>query len=220
MGTLYIVATPIGNLEDITLRALRILKEVDLIACEDTRRTHILLAHYHLQKPLVSFHQHSKIQKIDDLIGKLRAGQTIALVTDAGTPGLADPGGVLIGEAIRNKIIVEPIPGPSSLMALVSVSGIPLDKFLFCGFLPKKKGRQTLFANFKDFPYPIVIFESPERIIKTLNEIKERWGDRQIVIGRELTKKFGQVLRGKISEIIGKIRPQGELTIIINQKEK
>lgn len=220
MGTLYIVATPIGNLEDITLRALKILKEVDLIACEDTRRTGLLLQHYEIQKPLVSFHQHSRIQKIDYLIAKLKAGQTIALVSDAGTPGLADPGGVLIGEAIRNKIEVEPIPGPSSLTALISIAGIPLNKFLFGGFLPKKKGRQTWFESFRDFPYPIIIFESPERIIKTLGEIKEKWGDRQVIIGRELTKKFAVVLRGKISEIIPKIRPQGELTIIISPKEK
>lgn len=215
MGTLYIVATPIGNLEDLTFRALRILKEADLIACEDTRRTKILLDHYDINKPLISYHQHSKLQKIDYLISELKAGKDIALVTDAGTPGIADPGGVLIRETLENKIKVEPIPGPSALMTLLSVSGINTDKFLFLGYLPKKKGRQTLFNQYKGFGYPIVIFESPERIIKTLEEIEEKWGDREIIIGRELTKKFEEILRGKISNVKGKIRAQGEFTCII-----
>ncbi len=215
---LYVVATPIGNLEDITLRALRILKQVDFIVCEDTRRTQILLNNYQIKKPLVSFHQHSKLQKIEFIIDELKNGKDVALVTDAGTPGLADPGGVLIEEALKYNIEVEPIPGPSAVTSLISVSGWKTDKFLFLGYLPKKKGRQTLFSQFKDFDYPIVIFESPQRIIKTLQELLSGWGDREVIIGRELTKKFGQILRGKISEIITKIRPQGEFVIIINVK--
>ena len=214
----YVVATPIGNLEDITLRALRILKQVDFIVCEDTRRTQILLNNYQIKKPLVSFHQHSKLQKIEFIIDELKNGKDVALVTDAGTPGLADPGGVLIEEALKYNIEVEPIPGPSAVTSLISVSGWKTDKFLFLGYLPKKKGRQTLFSQFKDFDYPIVIFESPQRIIKTLQELLSGWGDREVIIGRELTKKFGQILRGKISEIITKIRPQGEFVIIINVK--
>lgn len=219
-GKLYVIATPIGNLEDITLRGLKTLKQVDLVACEDTRRTSILLRHYGIEKPLISFHEHSKLQKIDHLIEQLKSGQNIGQVTDAGTPGIADPGGVLIAEALKHKIEIEPIPGPSALTTILSVSGIAVDKFLFLGYLPKKKGRQTILKKFLDFPYPIVIFESPERIIKTLNEMADKWGDRDIIVGRELTKKFGQILRGKITEIIPKIRPQGELTIIISQKEK
>lgn len=216
MGTLYVVATPIGNLEDITFRAIRILKAVDLIACEDTRRTSILLKHYKIEKPLESFHQHSRLQKIDFLISSLKNGRNVALVTDAGTPGVADPGGVLIAEAIKNKIKIEPIPGPTAVATIMSVAGIPADKFLFLGYLPKKKGRQTLFNNFKEFEYPIVIFESPERIDRSLKEIKEYWGDREVIVGRELTKKFEEILRGKISEVLPNLRAQGEFVVIIN----
>lgn len=215
---LYIVATPIGNLEDITLRALRILKEVDLIACEDTRRTSILLQHYDIKKPLISYHQHSKLQKVDFLIEQLKSGQNIALVTDAGTPGISDPGGVLIAEAIKNKIEVEPIPGPSSFATILSVAGFYLDKFLYLGFLPKKKGKQTLLKKIAASEVPVVICESPYRIIETLKAIGEIAGDREVVIGRELTKKFQEILRGKISEILPSIRPQGEFVIIINSK--
>lgn len=218
MGILYVVATPIGNLEDITLRALRILKSVDLIACEDTRRTGILLAHYQINKPLVSYHQHSKLQKIEHLIQELKNGKNIALVTDAGTPGISDPGGVLIAEALKNKIIVEPIPGSSALTAILQVAGIPLEKFLFLGYLPKKKGRQTLLGNFNNFQYPIVVFESPQRIKKTLGEIQNFWGDREVIIGRELTKKFEEIYRGRISEVLPKLKEQGEFIIIIKNE--
>ena len=215
MGILYVVATPIGNLEDITLRALRILKEVDLIACEDTRRTGILLKHYNIEKPLVSFHQHSKLQKIDFLIERLKSGKNIALVTDAGTPGISDPGGVLIAEAIKNNIKVESIPGPSALAAILAVSGIAADKFLFLGYLPKKKGRQTLIQKISQSEIPVVLFESPHRIIDNLKSIRGFAGDRYVIIGRELTKKFEEILRGKISEVLPKIRSQGEFVIVI-----
>lgn len=218
MGKLYVVATPIGNLEDITLRALRILKEVDLIACEDTRRTGILLKHYQIHKPLLSYHQHSKLQKIEFIIAELKKDKNIALVSDAGTPAISDPGGVLIAEALKNNIKVEPIPGPSSISAILSVSGIPTDKFLFLGFLPKKKGRQTLFGNFKNFPYPVVVFESPQRIKKTLAQIQNFWGDREIIIGRELTKKFEEILRGRISKVLLKLKEQGEFIIIVKNE--
>lgn len=215
MGILYVVATPIGNLEDITLRALRILKEVDLIACEDTRRTGILLKHYNIEKPLVSFHQHSKLQKIDFLIERLKSGKNIALVTDAGTPGISDPGGVLIAEAIKNNIKVESIPGPSALAAILAVSGIAADKFLFLGYLPKKKGRQTLIQKISQSEIPVVLFESPYRIIDNLKSIRGFAGDRYVIIGRELTKKFEEIYRGKISEVLPKIRSQGEFVIVI-----
>lgn len=220
MSTLYIVSTPIGNLEDITLRALRILKEVDLIACEDTRRTGLLLSNYQIDKPLESFHQHSRLQKIDFLIEQLKAGKSIALVTDAGTPGLSDPGGVLIAEAIKNKIKIGPIPGPSAITAILSVSGIAADRFLFLGYLPKKKGRQTLFENLKKITYPIVFFESPHRIKSTLLDLQNFLGDVEIIVGRELTKKFEEILRGRISEVLPKIRPQGEFVIIVYESTK
>src|SRR3989337_1814681 len=175
MGTIFVIGTPIGNLEDVTLRALRILKESDLIACEDTRQTRVLLDRYEIKKPLVSFHAHSKLQKIDYLISELKSGKNIALVTDAGTPGISDPGGVLIQEALRSNIKVEPIPGPSALTTILSVAGIPTDKFLFLGYLPKKKGRRTKYEIIKSElrNWPIVFYESPYRIIKTLKELKE-----------------------------------------------
>lgn len=220
MGTLYIVATPIGNLEDITLRALRILKEVDLIACEDTRHTGILLQHYEIKKPLISFHQHSKLQKIQFLVTELKDGKNVALVTDAGTPGIADPAGVLIAKALEGKIKVVPIPGPSVVTAFLSIVGVPSDKFLFLNYLPKKKGRQTLLELIKQNKYPMVILESPNRIIKTLNELKEIIGRREIIVGRELTKKFEEIYRGEIADISDQIRPQGEFIIFVSGKEK
>ncbi|MBM2821121.1 MAG: rsmI [Candidatus Berkelbacteria bacterium] len=215
MGTLYVIATPIGNLEDITLRALRILKEVDLIACEDTRRAKILLDHFQISKPLVSFHQHSKLQKVDYIISELKIGKNIALVTDAGTPAISDPGFRLIQEAVGNNIDIETIPGPSSITAILAVAGLRSSEFLFLGFLPKKKGRQTLFSKIKEYSWPMVIFESPFRIKKTLNDLQSVLGDRKIIIGRELTKKFEEILRGKISEVLPKVREQGEFILII-----
>lgn len=218
MGTLYIIATPIGNLEDITLRALRILKEADLVACEDTRRTAVLLDHFEIKKPLISYHQHSKLEKIEKIIGLLKSGKNIALVTDAGTPGIADPAGVLIAEALKHTIIVEPIPGPSVLTAFLSASGEDTQRFLFLSYLPKKKGRQTLLGFLKKSDYPIVFLESPHRIQKTLKELLEVFGDRKIIVGRELTKKFGTIYRGKISEILPQIKSKGEFIIFIPGK--
>ena len=214
-GKIFIVATPIGNLEDITLRALRILKEVDLIVCEDTRRTGILLSHYRIDKPLVSFHQHSKLQKIDLIIERLKDRQNVALVTDAGTPGISDPGGVLIAEAIRDKIRVDAIPGPDAATTLLSMSGIPVEKYLFLGFLPKKKGRQTTLKLISSLDFPVVLFESPHRIIKTLQDIKTQVGERNVIVGRELTKKFQEIYRGTVTEVLPKIKEQGEFVLII-----
>lgn len=220
MGTLYIVATPIGNLEDITLRALRILKEVDLITCEDTRHTGILLSHFQIKKPLISYHQHSKIQKIETLVTELKSGKDIALVTDAGTPGISDPAGTLIAEALKCKINIVPVPGPSALVALLSVVGQNTDRFLFLGFLPKKKGRQTLFKEISESKIPIIFFESPHRIQKTLQELEQLIGSRQVVVGRELTKQFEEVYRGEIKEILPKIRAQGEFVVFIGLKNE
>ena len=215
MGILYIVATPIGNLEDITLRALRILKKVDLIACEDTRRTRVLLGHFKISKPLVSFHQHSRLKKIDYLMSELKQGKNIALTSDAGTPGVADPAGVLIGEALANKIELEPIPGPSALTTILSVAPFETKHFIFLGFLPKKKGRSKLLKLIAQADYPLVLFESPHRIIKTLKEIQQVGGDKYVVIGREMTKKFQEIQTGFISEVLLCLTIKGEFTLII-----
>lgn len=201
-GILYVVATPIGNLQDITLRALETLKSVDFVACEDTRITSKLLNHYSIQKTLISYHQHSELKKIDLIIGKLKEGSNIALVTDAGTPGISDPGNILVAEAIKNKIETHPISGVSALVSLVSVAGIDLQKFLFLGFPPHKKGRETFFKEVIESKYPIIYYESPHRFIKNLELLKLLGCQKRIIIGRELTKIFEQVVRGNISEII------------------
>lgn len=222
MGTLYVISTPIGNLEDITLRALKILKEVNLIACEDTRQTQKLLKHYQIEKPLVSYHQHSGLTKIDYLINKLRAGQNLALVSDAGTPGISDPGGILVAKAYEQKIKVVPIPGPAGLTTAASVSGFPTDKFIFLGFLPHKKGRKTLLESLKQESKTLIFYESPHRILKTLEELKNVLGeDRQIVVARELTKMFEEIIRGSIKEVLDKLKTtkvKGEFVVVVKSK--
>lgn len=252
-ATLYIVATPIGNLSDITHRAVRVLSEVDLIACEDTRRTKILLGRYDISKPLTSYHQHSKLQKVETLVRKLESGKNIAMVTDAGTPAISDPGGILVAEAVKKGIDVIPIPGPSALTTLISVSGIPMDKFLFLGFLPHKKGRQTMIERIKNTDVPVVFYESPHRILKTLEALTVNSpspltgeggpdssgpdeGEAQdantndksspptkeghIILGRELTKKFEEIVRGTAKEVYEHFREkkiQGEFVVIYHQ---
>ncbi len=218
MGKLLVVATPIGNLEDITIRALKVLKEVDLIACEDTRRTGLLLNNYQIRKPLTSFHQHSKIQRVDEIISKLKAGQNVALVTDAGMPAIADPGGVLIAEALRHNIEIDSIPGPDAVSTILSVSGFPVDKYIFLGFLPKKKGRETALKLIAEIKVPVVLFESPHRIIRTLEDIHSKVGNREVVVGRELTKMFQEVVRGNISDILTKIKPKGEFVMVVKNE--
>jgi len=210
-GTLYIVATPIGNLEDITLRALRILKEVDLIAAEDTRHTRKLLTHYGIPTPLTSYYDQVEAEKAPALIAQLQAGKNIALVSDAGTPCVADPGFRLLTEAIEAGLSVVPIPGPSMVTALLSVGGVPTSCFAFEGFLPAKRAqRRKALQHLKQEDRTLVFFESPHRI--------EICGDRQIVIGRELTKMFEEVLRGKVSElraVLGAREIKGELAILV-----
>lgn len=225
MGILYVVATPIGNLEDMTYRGVRILKSVDLIACEDTRRTRKLLDHYDIKIPTISYHQHSKIVKIVQIVKMLKSGKKIALVSDAGTPAISDPGAKLILEAIKNKIIVVPIPGVSAHTTIYSVSGFKSSKFLFLGFLPKKKGRTSLISNIQFLisnkrleNISIIVYESPYRVMKTLKDFLQI-GDWQVVIGRELTKKFEEVIRGKLRDVISdfqnkKQKLKGEFTII------
>lgn len=221
-GTLYIVATPIGNLEDITLRAIEVLKQVDLIAAEDTRHTKILTTHYGINTSLTSYFQYNQVKKTDSLIDLLKKGKNIALVSDSGTPGISDPGFTVIKKAIEEGIAVIPIPGPSSFLTALSVSGLPTNKFAFEGFLSNKTAhRRRQLEALKDEERTIVIYESPHRLLKTLNDMLEVIGDINIVCARELTKKFEEIRREKVSEAIehfsgGKIL--GEFIIIFNPK--
>lgn len=220
-GTLYLVGTPIGNLEDITLRALRILKEVDIIAAEDTRESKKLLNYYKITTSLTSYHSYNKRKKGDILIKLLQAGKNIALVSDKGMPGISDPGYHLIQLSITNGIKTIPIPGPTALITGLSISGLPTDSFVFLGFLSAKEGRRKKqILGLKEEKRTMVIYESPHRIHKTLENIKEILGDREAVIARELTKKFEEVVRGKISGLIKNVKPRGEITLIIKGREK
>jgi 16S rRNA (cytidine1402-2'-O)-methyltransferase len=221
-GTLYIVSTPIGNLEDISLRALRILKEVDLIAAEDTRHTGLLLKHFGIQKPLTSYFQGNELKKKESILFQLRQGRRVALVSDAGTPGISDPGFRLIQTAIENQIPIVPIPGPSAVIAALSVSGLPTDAFLFRGFLPhKSKKRRDLLNELKEVRETLIFYESPHRILETLRDIFDILGDRGMVLTRELTKVYEEILRGKVSEIqtqIGERQLKGEITLVVSGK--
>lgn len=221
-GTLYIVATPIGNLEDITFRAIRTLKEIDLIAAEDTRRTRILLNHYDIKTPSTSYHEHNKLTKGKELISKLVDGQNLALVSDAGTPGISDPGYYLIKLAIQSSISIIPIPGVSATIAALSISGLPTDSFIFEGFLPSKvKARKELIRKIKDEKRTIIFYESPKRLQTTLQDLLEICGDIDVVVARELTKVFEEVLRGKITDVITGLKGRqikGEITLLLSGK--
>ena len=222
-GKLYVVGTPIGNLKDITLRAIDILKSVDLIACEDTRVTGGLLYHLKIKIPMVSYHQHSKIEKIDWIINKIKKGQDIALVTDSGTPGISDPGSLLVKAAINAKIKVVPIPGPSALTAAISVSGVASKNILFLGFLPKKKGREKKFKEILEFINQgliIVFYESPYRIKRILSDLNILPDNTEITLFREITKKFEETiyLKTPVSQNqIENIKDKGEFTILLKQ---
>jgi 16S rRNA (cytidine1402-2'-O)-methyltransferase len=232
-GTLYIVATPIGNLEDITLRALRILKEVDVVACEDTRVTRKLLAHYNIETQSIAYHQHTSDDRIQKIIAQILEGKNVAVVTDAGTPGVSDPGNILVAQAIANGIVALPIPGASALAAVISVAGIDMQQFTFLGFPPHKKGRETYFKKVAASEIPVIYYESPHRVIKNL-EMLEKFIEtefdsdsesnsgksKKIILGRELTKMFEEVVRGSVTEVLeyfannpGKIK--GEFVIVV-----
>jgi len=218
MGTLYVVATPIGNLKDITVRAIETLRWVDAIACEDSRITGKLLAEYHIQTPLMTYHQHSDTNKITEIVDRLKRGDNIALVTDAGTPGIQDPGGQLVKAALIAGINIEAVPGPSAITTALSISGVNTDAFYFLGFLPKKKGRQTLMQNIKKLKIPLIIYESPIRVAKTLQDLQNSLGKCQIIAMRELTKKFAEVKRGSTEDLIKYFshkKPKGEFVIIV-----
>jgi 16S rRNA (cytidine1402-2'-O)-methyltransferase len=222
-GKLYIVSTPIGNLEDITLRAIRILKEVDLIACEDTRVTKKLLSQYQIHKPLTSYHEYNEREKAEELLSILESGKNIALVSDAGTPGISDPGYRIVNLASENRIDVISIPGPSAAMAALSVSGLPTSGFIFLGFLPKSdKQRRELLRSVREYTQTLIFYESPNRIIETLKSVVETLGNRRVSVSREITKVFEETLRGEISHVIQILeqreRIKGEFTIVLEGK--
>lgn len=218
---LYIVSTPIGNLKDITLRALDTLNEVDIIAAEDTRHVQTLLNHYNIKKPVLSYHSYSGNAKLDKLSDLLKDGAKIALVSDAGTPGISDPAYTLIQKAISLGVKIVPIPGPSALLSALVISGLPTDKFVYLGFLPLKKGRKTLLENLRNEERTIVLFESPHRIIRTLSELSDALGpDHKIAVCRELTKIYEEVFRGTLSEATAYFSAKsikGEFTLVLHK---
>jgi len=221
-GVLYLVSTPIGNLEDITLRALRVLKEVDLVAAEDTRHTGMLLKHYGLKKSLTSYHDFNKERKAPLLIKRLKANQSVAVTSDAGTPGISDPGYYLVQLAIREDIQVVPIPGATAFLSALVVSGLPTDRFAFEGFLPAKPGkRRKRLKELHEEKRTLIFYESPHRFAKMMNDVSEILGQRRVVVARELTKKFEEILRGTpegIRKSLGEHKIKGELVILIEGK--
>jgi 16S rRNA (cytidine1402-2'-O)-methyltransferase len=218
-GTLYVVATPIGNLEDITARALRVLKEVDVVACEDTRRTRALLTHFDIHTPTVSYYEHNKLTRGPQLLRQLADGRSIALVSDAGTPGISDPGVLLVREARAAGIPVVPVPGPSAVAAALSAAGLAADRFVFDGFLPVKPGRRAnRLKALRDLEMTIVVYESPHRIIAALEAIAAVFGGRPIVVARELTKQFEEIITAPAAEHLERVRARavrGEFTVVI-----
>jgi 16S rRNA (cytidine1402-2'-O)-methyltransferase len=225
MSILYIIATPIGNLEDITLRALETLKSVDLILCEDTRVTKKLLERYDIKKPLQSYHQHSKLAKVEQILDMLSGGKNIALVSDAGTPGISDPGGALVQKVVEHfgdDVQIIPIPGANAALSALSVSGFPTDHFVFLGFPPHKKGRKTFFDEIALREETQVFYESKHRIEKALIELAERLGDRPIMVARELTKQFETIYRGTAGECLAKLQSDkilGEFVVTVRAKK-
>jgi 16S rRNA (cytidine1402-2'-O)-methyltransferase len=223
-GRLYVVATPIGNLEDITYRAVRVLKECDVIACEDTRQTKKLLDHYAISKPTVSYHEHNEAERTADLMVRLRGGATVALVSDAGVPLVSDPGYRLVHAAVDEGIRVEPIPGPSALLTALSASGLPTDEFHFAGFLPPKSGQRTrALEALREMPATLVFYEAPHRIVETLEAVEQVMGVRRVVVGRELTKLHEEFLRGTAGEVRAVLAARdsvkGEITLLVGKAE-
>jgi 16S rRNA (cytidine1402-2'-O)-methyltransferase len=225
---LFVVGTPIGNLEDLSFRAVRILKEADYVLCEDTRITRTLLAHYELKTPTVSYHQHSGLSRTDQIVSWLKEGKSLALVSDAGTPGISDPGAALV-ELVRNEcgdeVKIESVPGPSALATAISIAGVGCERFLFLGFLPHKKGRQTMLKQIIASEYPAVVYESKHRVLKLLNELIVLGENFQVTICRELTKKFESVYHGSPSELLAlfdadALMGKGEFVVIIRKEKK
>ena len=217
-GTLYVVATPIGNLEDITLRAVKTLKEADLIAAEDTRQTRKLSERFKIKTPLLSYHAHSDKKKLTEILFRLSNGESVALVTDAGTPAISDPGAALVELARAEGTKVVPIPGPAAVTAVVSASGLGGDAFTFLGFLPHKKGRQTKLGSLAGLVPPVVLYESPHRLVKLLAELDALYPQADVVVGRELTKKFEELRGGNPAELLQWYTdnpPKGEIAVVV-----
>ena len=220
VGKLFVVSTPIGNLEDITLRAVNVLKDCDVIACEDTRTTKKLLARYGIETAVTSYHEHNEVEKSPKLLEKLKEGKDIALVSDAGTPSVSDPGWRLVNLSIENSIKVIPIPGPSAVLSALVVSGLPVDSFLFLGFFPKTAGKKKeLLKDVEHDPYTLVFYESAKRLSGSLSVLLEILGDRNICVAREMTKLYEEVIRGSVSEVISilskRVSIKGEVTVVI-----
>ncbi len=221
-GTLYVVATPIGNLEDVTARALRILREVDVVACEDTRRTRQLLTHFDIHTPTVSYYEHNKLTRGPQLLRQLAEGKSIALVSDAGTPGISDPGVLLVREARAAGVRVVPVPGPSAVVAALSAAGLPADRFVFDGFLPVKPGRRVnRLKALRDLETTVVVYESPHRIVAAMDAIAEVFGATPVVVARELTKQFEEIITATPAGHLERLRasePRGEFVIVLPGK--
>jgi 16S rRNA (cytidine1402-2'-O)-methyltransferase len=221
-GRLYVVATPIGNLEDVTLRALRLLKEVDVIACEDTRHTRQLLQHYSITTPTVSYHEHNELTRGPELIVRVEDGEDIALVSDAGMPVISDPGHRLVKLAVRHNIAVVPVPGPSALVATLAAAGLPVDQFRFVGFLPPKRLARQRFLRGLENERTVAFYEAPHRVVETLQDVLKNMGDRPVVLARELTKLHEEFLRGSTSEVLDRLRNKpvkGEVTVLLGPSE-
>ena len=221
-GTLFIVSTPIGNLADITFRAVKTLKTVSFIAAEDTRRTRKLLNHFDIKTKLISYYEHNSFARIPQLLKHLESGKDVAVVTDAGTPGVSDPAYKLIRSVIQIDVKVEPIPGPSAFLTALVASGLPTDRFLFVGFLPPKKGRRKKLSDLASYEATLIFYENPKRVVKTLSDIATFLGDRPAVVGRELTKVHEEIIRGTISELLSyfsRESPRGECVIMIGKDD-
>ena len=221
LGTLYVVATPIGNLADITQRALQILKDVELIACEDTRHTRKLLQHFGINTKTTSYHEHNENQRGDELLDLLKQGSDIAVVSDAGTPAISDPGFRLVRSAIENEITVVPVPGPSALITALVAAGLPTDEFFFAGFLPARaSARQTRLRELASVPGTLIFYEAPHRLAATLKDAYETLGEREAVVARELTKLHEEVRRGRLSDLVehySQVEPRGEIVLLIDR---
>jgi 16S rRNA (cytidine1402-2'-O)-methyltransferase len=222
-GTLYLVATPIGNLEDITLRALRVLKECDVVAAEDTRHSGRLLQHFRITKPLLSYFQFNEARRSEEILARLRRGEKVALVTDAGSPGISDPGGRVVAAALAAGLRVEAVPGPCALVAALTASGLPADEFHFVGFLPHKSGqRRRQLEGLRTVPGTLVFYESPYRIVKFLEELNELYPTRRTVLARELTKKFEEIRGGLPARLLAELRERtakGEFVVLVGPEE-
>ena len=224
MGKLFVVPTPVGNLEDMTFRAIRTLKEADLILAEDTRTSSVLLKHFEIKKPMISHHKFNEHRTVESVVNRLKAGENIALISDAGTPGISDPGFLVVRECVRNDIEVQCLPGATAFVPALVSSGLPNDRFRFEGFLPQKKGRMTRLLSLQDEHRTMIFYESPYRLVKTLMQFQEYFGaERQVSVCREISKMHEECVRGSLSEVIEHFKanePRGEIVVVLSGKEE